>query len=165
MQQGIDSKLVSHHGDGVFYGFESDPRVIIADIHEDGRFLYPGTGSVNETGKGKASGTKFNIALAPGAGDEAFIHAFDRIVEFLKGFEKLEYIFFQCGADGLKNDPLTHLEYSSRAHAYATRSLHALSHEICDGRILAMGGGGYNALNVNDAWMAVAKGLSLGYEH
>ena len=34
----------AHHGDGVFYGFESDPRVLFADIHEDGRYLYPGTG-------------------------------------------------------------------------------------------------------------------------
>ena len=35
----------AHHGDGVFYAFERDPDVLFADMHEDGRFLYPGTGA------------------------------------------------------------------------------------------------------------------------
>jgi acetoin utilization protein AcuC len=41
----------AHHGDGVFYAFEDDPDVWLADIHEDGRVLYPGTGHVEETGE------------------------------------------------------------------------------------------------------------------
>ena len=35
----------AHHGDGVYYGFEDDPALIFADLHEDGEFLYPGTGA------------------------------------------------------------------------------------------------------------------------
>ena len=31
-----------HHGDGLFYPYEHDAEVFVADIHEDGRFLYPG---------------------------------------------------------------------------------------------------------------------------
>ncbi len=58
----------AHHGDGVFYAFEADPRVIFADLHEDGQYLYPGTGSAEETGSGAAAGTKLNIPLPPGAG-------------------------------------------------------------------------------------------------
>ena len=57
---------------------------------------------------------------------------------------KPSFIFLQCGADGLRGDPLTHLKYSPKAHAYAIRKLHKLAHNICKGRILAMGGGGYN---------------------
>ncbi len=57
----------AHHGDGVFYAFESDPAVIFADLHEDGAHLYPGTGSADETGKGEAAGTKLNIPMPPGA--------------------------------------------------------------------------------------------------
>ena len=30
----------AHHGDGVFYAFYNDPKVFIADIHEDGLFQY-----------------------------------------------------------------------------------------------------------------------------
>src|SRR5262252_54406 len=47
-----------HHGDGVFYSYESDADLAFVDIHEDGRFLYPGTGFAEETGKGAAAGTK-----------------------------------------------------------------------------------------------------------
>jgi len=57
----------AHHGDGVFYAFEDDPDVWIADIHEDGRYLYPGTGHADETGKGGAKGSKLNLPLLPGA--------------------------------------------------------------------------------------------------
>jgi acetoin utilization protein AcuC len=62
----------AHHGDGLYYGFESDPAVIFADIHEDGRHLYPGTGSSDEQGRGDAAGTKLNIPLPPGADDTDF---------------------------------------------------------------------------------------------
>jgi acetoin utilization deacetylase AcuC-like enzyme len=59
----------AHHGDGVYYGFEDDPGVIFADIHESGDTLYPGTGSIAETGRGAAAGTKLNLPLPAGSGD------------------------------------------------------------------------------------------------
>ncbi len=116
----------AHHGDGVYYGFEEDPRVFVGDIHEDGRFLYPGSGSGDETGSGKAKGTKLNLPLPPGSGDEAFTGAFDKILKFVRDANP-EFIFLQCGADGLNGDPLTHLNYSAKAHIYATSRLHSLS--------------------------------------
>ena len=149
----------AHHGDGIFYGFEDDARVIIGDIHEDGRYLYPGTGLSGEKGRGPAEGTKLNISLAPLSGDEEFEIAFDHIESFVRD-SKPNFIFFQCGADGLDGDPLTHLKYTAKSHAYAARKLHKLAHDICEGRILAMGGGGYNAANVDLAWMKVLEELS-----
>jgi acetoin utilization protein AcuC len=149
----------AHHGDGVYYGFESDPRVIIADIHEDGRSLFPGTGDAGETGKEFAEGTKLNLPLDSGSGDDEFFDAFDKAFEFVAKSSP-EFIFLQCGADGLKGDPLTHLRYSPRAHAYAASRLHELAHDTCEGRLLAMGGGGYDARNVDAAWTAVVKELS-----
>ena len=149
----------AHHGDGVFYAFEAEPRVIIGDIHEDGRFLYPGTGRESETGTGMAEGTKLNIPMPPRAGDEEFKRAFDRVESFVRGFEP-GFILFQCGADCLDGDPITQLGYTAAAHAYATKRLHDLAHELCGGRILAMGGGGYNPSNVSAAWTAVARGLT-----
>ncbi|MGB5831105.1 MAG: acetoin utilization protein AcuC, partial [Thiohalocapsa sp.] len=62
----------AHHGDGVFYAYEADPELVIADIHEDGRFLYPGTGSAQETGTGAGRGTKLNVPMPPGANDRMF---------------------------------------------------------------------------------------------
>jgi acetoin utilization protein AcuC len=149
----------AHHGDGVFYAFESDPRVIIGDMHEDGRFIYPGTGNASETGNKGAEGTKLNIPMQPWSGDAEFFKAFDRIEQFVRGLEP-EFILFQCGADCLAGDPITHLSYTPAVHAYAAKKLHRLAHDVCGGRILAMGGGGYDPLNVSEAWTTVMAELS-----
>lgn len=149
----------AHHGDGVYYGFESDPLVVIGDIHENGSYLYPGTGAETEMGSGPGLGTKMNIDLPPGSGDAEFFEAFDRVDELMRR-SKPEMIFFQCGADGLAGDPITDLRYTAKAHTYASKKLHLLAHDLCDGRILAMGGGGYNPVNISAAWSAVIKELS-----
>ncbi len=149
----------AHHGDGVFYAFESDPALVFADMHEDGRFLYPGTGAREETGRGAARGTKLNIPLPPGADDTVFHQAWNEVEEFLERAEP-ELILLQCGADSLAGDPITHLQFSAEAHAHAARRLRQLAEHYCDGRVLAMGGGGYNRQNLADAWTRVVEELA-----
>jgi acetoin utilization protein AcuC len=147
----------AHHGDGVFYEFEDDPLVYIADIHEDEKFLYPGTGSEWETGTGNAVGTKLNISLSPHSTDQDFISSFKRVEDFIDNEAKPELIILQCGADSLKQDPLTHLNLTSNSHNYAANKLHYLAHKHCNGRIVALGGGGYNKINIGNAWTSVVK--------
>ena len=148
----------AHHGDGVFYAFEDDPGVIFADMHEDGRYLYPGTGASTETGKGAAAGTKLNLPMAPGSDDEAFEQIWPRVIAHLEKFEP-QFIILQCGADSLEGDPITHLRYSARAHGKAARELAQLAERLGHGRVLGLGGGGYNRLNLAQAWTAVVEGL------
>lgn len=149
----------AHHGDGVFYGFEDDPDLIFADIHEDGRFLYPGTGAACETGKGEAEGTKLNIPMPPGADDALFFEAWERVVGFIDA-ARPEFIILQCGADSLAGDPITHLEYTSEAHRRAARDLCEIADRHASGRLLATGGGGYNRDNLAVAWTAVVEALA-----
>jgi len=145
-----------HHGDGVFYAYEADADLIFADIHQDGRTLYPGTGREDETGKGPAQGTKLNIALAPGAGDAQFMAAWPRVEARLAQYAP-EFVLFQCGADGLRGDPLAQLNYSSAVHAHAARSLRLLAQRFAKGRMMAFGGGGYDRRNLAQAWAAVLR--------
>lgn len=149
----------AHHGDGVFYEFEEDPLMFFCDIHEDGKFLYPGSGSQLETGLGRAEGTKLNVPMPPNSTDRHFVNEFKKIEEFIEKIAKPELIILQCGADSLSGDPITHLCYTSYAHKYATDSLHRLAHLHCNGRIVALGGGGYNKTNIADAWTTVVKSL------
>ncbi len=146
----------AHHGDGVFYAFEHDPDLIFADIHEDGQYLYPGTGAGTETGKGEAVGCKLNIALAPDAGDEAFMQAWPQLEAFVREHQP-QIILLQCGADSLAGDPITHLRYTAAAHAHAASRLCRLADECCEGRLLGLGGGGYNLVNLADAWNSVIQ--------
>lgn len=148
----------AHHGDGVFYAFESDPDVIFADLHEDGRYLYPGTGAATETGRAAAVGTKLNIPMQAEATDEAFLAAWPAVEKHLEKFPP-EFILFQCGADSLAGDPITHLRYTEAAHRHAATRLKQLAKKYCCGRLLAMGGGGYNRDNLARAWTAVVEAL------
>lgn len=143
-----------HHGDGVFYSYEDDPDLILADIHEDGRYLYPGTGHAYETGRAEAKGTKLNLPLEPGAGNREFFAAWEVVVEHLRRF-KPEFFVFQCGADSLAGDPLAHLMLTPVAHTHAARSLCDLADELCGGRLMAFGGGGYDLNNLAAGWCAV----------
>ncbi|HZP88402.1 MAG TPA: acetoin utilization protein AcuC [Burkholderiales bacterium] len=147
-----------HHGDGVFYAFEDDPDLIFADVHEDYRTLYPGTGRPDETGKGPAEGTKLNVNLPAGAGDREFLAAWPQVLAHLRRFSP-QFVLFQCGADGLDGDPLAHLRYSPQVHAHAARSLRHLADQMCAGRIMAFGGGGYNRANLARAWCAALREL------
>ena len=149
----------AHHGDGVYYEFEDDQDLLIADIHENGRYLYPGTGFPSERGKGDAEGTKLNISLEPEDGDSEFAAAFAQVEEFVDS-GRPELIILQCGADGLAGDPITHLQYSARSHRLAADSLHKLAHKYCQSRIIALGGGGYNRVNLGKAWTEVVKSLA-----
>ena len=148
----------AHHGDGVFYAYEDDPDVAVADLHEDGRYLYPGTGAATETGSGKAAGTKLNIPLAPGSDDQTFHRAWPQVESYLREF-KPEIILLQAGADSIDGDPITHMRFSPAAHGHATKSLVKLADEFCHGRIIAMGGGGYNRNNLALGWNEVLKAM------
>ena len=147
-----------HHGDGVFYAFEDDPDLIFADIHQDSRTLYPGTGRENETGKGRAEGAKLNIEVPPFSGDAEFMEAWPRIEAHFEEF-KPEFFVFQCGADGLRGDPLAQLRYSPAVHEHAARRMVALADEFAEGRIMAFGGGVYDRTNLALAWSALLAEL------
>jgi len=148
----------AHHGDGVFYAYQADPFVIFADIHEDGAYLYPGTGRENETGLGDAKGYKINIAMKPGSGDAAMLHRWPEIETLLRK-HKPDFIIFQCGADSVKGDPITHMCFSEQSHAYAAKRLVELAKEFGHGRVLALGGGGYNLDNIAKTWCAVVEAI------
>lgn len=149
----------AHHGDGVYYAFEDDADVAFADTHEDGRFLYPGTGARSETGRGAAVGTKLNIPLPPGADHDTFLSAWEEIEVHIDA-ARPELILLQCGADSLGGDPITHLSLTAESHGHAARRLGVLADRHAEGRVLAMGGGGYNRANLAAAWTRVVEELA-----
>ena len=148
----------AHHGDGVYYAFEQDPNVFIADFHEDGHYLFPGTGGAQETGAGQAAHTKVNVPLPPDADDAAFFAAWPDVEAFLDD-ARPEFFLFPCGADSLGEDPLAHLANPSAVHAGVARRLKALAQRHAAGRLVVMGGGGYNPGALANAWCDVIEAL------
>lgn len=150
----------AHHGDGVFYAFEAEPRLVFADLHEDGQFLYPGSGRADETGLAAAAGTKLNVPLPPGCDDAVFAEHWLEVMAHLGRFEP-QFIILQCGADSLGGDPITHLQLTAASHALAATQLANLADRLGHGRVLALGGGGYNRSNIASGWNAVVEALLL----
>jgi acetoin utilization protein AcuC len=147
-----------HHGDGIYYSYEVDRDLIFVDVHEDGRFLYPGTGHADEVGRGHAAGSKLNFPLPPGSGDREFWGVWKQGLQHLRR-HRPEFLILQCGADGMAGDPLADLRYTSAVHARVARDLRELAEELCGGRLMAFGGGGYNLRNLAGAWTTVLEAL------
>ncbi|MGI9198072.1 MAG: acetoin utilization protein AcuC [Candidatus Nanopelagicales bacterium] len=137
-----------HHGDGVQAMFYDDPRVLTISVHEDPRTLFPGTGFPWETGGPRAPGTAVNIALPAGTGDQGWLRAFHAVVPpLLESFDP-QVIVSQHGCDSHFEDPLAHLTLSIDGQRMSYEAIHRWAHRFCDGRWIAVGGGGYEWVNV-----------------
>jgi acetoin utilization protein AcuC len=137
-----------HHGDGVQAAFYDDPRVLTISLHEHPASLFPGTGLPSEAGAGKGLGYAVNVALPAGTSDPGWLRAFDAVVPPLLRAFKPEVLVTQHGCDSHFLDPLAHLEVSVDAQRQAAIWLHDLAHELCDGRWVLTGGGGYALVQV-----------------
>ncbi|GAB3882827.1 acetoin utilization protein AcuC [Microbispora bryophytorum] len=134
-----------HHGDGVQAAFYDDPRVLTISLHESPRTLFPGTGFPQETG---AEGTAVNVALPAGCGDTGWLRAFHAVVPPLLHAFAPQILVTQQGCDSHALDPLAHLMLSLDGQRTAYAALHRLAHETAGGRWIAVGGGGYELVQV-----------------
>ncbi|CAG9622114.1 Acetoin utilization protein AcuC [Sutcliffiella rhizosphaerae] len=144
----------AHHGDGVQWAFYEDPDVCTLSIHETGRYLFPGTGNINERGQGEGYGYSFNIPIDAFTEDESFLEVYEQSLTAVAAFFKPDVILTQNGADAHFYDPLTHLSTSMKAFREIPRLAHKIAHQYCNGRWIAVGGGGY------DIWRVVPRAWS-----
>ncbi|HVA88448.1 MAG TPA: acetoin utilization protein AcuC [Chloroflexota bacterium] len=138
----------AHHGDGVQEAFYADPNVLTISMHESGLYLFPGTGFVGELGEGAAYGTSVNAPLEPYTTDAPFLRVVEEVVLPLARAFRPDLIVTQCGCDSHWLDPITHLACSTAIWPVLGRQFHQLAHEVCGGRWLATGGGGYDLYSV-----------------
>lgn len=141
----------AHHGDGVQFSFYDDPNVCTLSIHETGRYLFPGTGNINERGHGKGYGFSFNIPIDAFTEDDSFLDTYTSAIKEVAEFFKPDVILTQNGADAHYLDPLTHLSATMKSYRTIPKIAHQIAHQYCDGRWIAVGGGGY------DIWRVVPR--------
>lgn len=141
----------AHHGDGVQWSFYDDPDVCTLSIHETGRYLFPGTGTITERGSGKGHGTSFNFPIDAFTEDESFLDIYKTAITEIAAFFKPDVILTQNGADAHYFDPLTHLYGTMNIFEEIPRIAREIANEYCEGRWIAVGGGGY------DIWRVVPR--------
>ncbi|HET8594147.1 MAG TPA: acetoin utilization protein AcuC [Intrasporangium sp.] len=137
-----------HHGDGVERIFWDDPRVLTISLHESGRALFPGTGWPSDIGGVEAMGTAVNVSLPPGLGDAGWLRALHATAMPLVRAFRPDILVTQHGCDTHAEDPLAHFAISVDAQRSAADTLHRLAHEVCGGKWVAVGGGGYEVVDV-----------------
>jgi acetoin utilization protein AcuC len=150
-----------HHGDGVEAIHAADPGVLTLSFHESGRYLFPGTGFVDEVGGGVAAGTVVNVPLEPETGEGAWLDAVRTLLPELAAAFGPDLIVSQHGADSHAWDPLAHLRNTTTAMGEAARLVDRIAHRESDGRWLSTGGGGYGVYSVvprswSLVWLAAA---------
>jgi acetoin utilization protein AcuC len=137
-----------HHGDGVQAIFYDDPRVMTVSMHETPICLFPGTGYAYETGDRGAEGRSVNIALPPGTSDAGWMRAFHAVVPDVLRAHQPQVLVTQHGCDSHRHDPLADLDLSVDGQRASYLALADLADELCQGRWVSTGGGGYSVANV-----------------
>ncbi|MEZ4406106.1 MAG: hypothetical protein R3A52_06500 [Polyangiales bacterium] len=158
----------AHFGDGVYRAFASDPRVLIVDVHQEGRTLWPHSpeapgegdfpGERTWVGDGEARGTKLNLPL-PARADDGMLRAAWAEGEAFLDRARPRFVVFECGVDGLAGDPMASLGFSVEGVVEVLRGVRALAERHAEGRLLVLGGGGYNLDTVGEAWASIVEAL------
>jgi len=137
----------AHHGNGVQDVFYDDDRVQFISVHESGKYIYPYSGFVGESGEGKGKGFTINIPLPPKTDDELYLGAFYSVIKpLIKEFSP-DVLVAQLGADSLVSDPLTDLMTTNNSYIEIVGELK----KLCN-KILATGGGGYDIYRTARCW-------------
>jgi acetoin utilization protein AcuC len=151
----------AHHGDGVQGLFYHAADVLTLSLHESGRYLFPGTGFVDELGEGEGYGYSLNVPLEPFTEDGSWVGVYEKLLRDVAEAFRPDVIVMQNGCDGHTYDPLTHLRATTRLYEETVRITCEVADRVCGGRIVATGGGGYAIWKVVPrAWALVWAGLS-----
>jgi acetoin utilization protein AcuC len=140
--------LDAHHGDGVESVFLDDPRVLTLSIHESGRTLFPGSGWPGDVGGPAARGFAVNLALPAGTADNGWLRAFNAVAPPLLAAFRPEFVVSQHGCDSHRDDSLANLMLSVDCQRISYRAVHRMAHRLAGGRWVAVGGGGYEWVDV-----------------
>ncbi|WP_455464501.1 acetoin utilization protein AcuC [Candidatus Hodarchaeum mangrovi] len=150
-----------HAGDGVLDAFYAENSVLGISIHESPQFIFPGTGLSDEIGEKNGLGYSLNLPLYPGTWDDNYIEMFESLIPCIWEEYDPEFVVWQCGADGHFRDVLGHLNLTTNLYSYLGMRISELTRiSNADGKLLLLGGGGYNPDSVARVWLAILMGIT-----
>jgi acetoin utilization protein AcuC len=149
----------AHHGDGTQSAFYHDPNVLTISLHELSMGFYPGTGRPEEVGIGEGKGYSVNIPLPPLTDDVEWWRAFEDVVVPIWLAYKPDFVFWEVGADGYMNDPLTDLMLTYDTYQRMSKTVRQLVH-LGTRKLVVTGGGGYNSVAAAKIWTIILADIA-----
>ncbi|MEL6272120.1 MAG: histone deacetylase, partial [Chloroflexota bacterium] len=146
-----------HHGNGTNDIFYEDDSVYFISTHQFP--LYPGSGGLNDTGRGKGDGYTMNIPVRAGTGDKSMARLYEEVI--WKAVERYQpqLIIVSAGFDAHHADPLAGLKFTLTGYAHLTRELIRMAESVCDGNIVFAMEGGYDLEVIGTGMANVARCL------
>jgi len=155
--------LDGHHGDGTESLLYGEP-ILTVSLHRYGGGFYPGTGAPGDVGAGDGFGYNLNVPLERGTDGATYLRAFERWVVPAVRRYRPQIIFVVVGADSHVADPLVHLGLTLPAYLELAHRLGGLADELCEGRLVAVAGGGYSPEHVARCWVGFVGALASAWE-
>jgi acetoin utilization deacetylase AcuC-like enzyme len=156
---GLDRVLVVdwdlHHGNGTQHLFEADPGVLYLSTHQYP--YYPGTGGLDESGRGDGKGYTVNLPFPGGCGDAEYDDAWRQVVEPIAHRYEPQFVLISAGFDAHVRDPLGGMRLTEHAFQAMTRSLMSVAAAYAGGRCAAILEGGYDLLAICNSASAVLE--------
>ena len=146
-----------HHGNGTQEIFYNDPTVFYFSTHQAP--FYPRTGDASERGGPDALGTKLNVPLKKGTGNDEILAAYRELLGPAARAFKPEFILISAGFDAAKGDSLGGLTVSPEGYTEMTRFVKGLAAELCGGRLVSTLEGGYSLKQLPDSVEAHVRAL------
>jgi acetoin utilization protein AcuC len=159
MQRVLNLDYDVHFGNGTSDIFYSDPNFLYISIHQDPRTIYPGTGFIDQIGRGPGEGYNVNIPLPPGTSDQTYLYAVNDIFVPLAEEFKPDIILANGGSDAHFADTLGQLQLTSQGYFQLSNIIAKVSDRVCNSKLVLMVGSGYNPVVLPTCWYALAAGV------
>jgi len=148
-----------HFGNGTSDIYYEDPNVLFVSIHQDPRTIYPGTGFIEQIGRGVGEGYNVNVPLPPQTGDETYLYTLKEVFVPLAHEFKPEIIVGNGGSDSHFADMLGSLGLTVQGFFKVSRTIVETAMKVCGGKVVLMPGSGYNPAVLPQCWYALAAGV------
>jgi acetoin utilization deacetylase AcuC-like enzyme len=149
-----------HHGNGTQHSFEDDPRLLFISTHQSP--AYPGSGNLNETGRGKGEGFTVNLPLPAGCGDAEYGLCFEAVIVPILDQFKPELVIVSAGQDAFHLDPLASMGLTDSGYYMMAEALAAVADRWSGGKMLLCLEGGYHLQGQAGAVMQILNAIGDG---
>ncbi len=147
-----------HHGNGTQAMFYRDPRVLYCSAHQ--RYLFPGTGLIEENGAGEGENYTINVPLHSGCGDSDYELMLREVLEPICEQFRPQLVLISAGQDGHEEDFLAGMQLSTEGYGMMAETLKDIADCYCDGRTVLFLEGGYSTHGAPQSIVSILKAMS-----